>query len=113
MTDPDPNVATVRLLTGLTVDELPDTDVAGWLDLNDNSARLAAADALEAFAGTLVDVQSVDLTLTGSRRAATLMARAQRLRDQAATAGEGPDTFAFDVVYPAGSRPELTERECW
>lgn len=109
-TDP---TAEVRLLTGLTADELADADIDTWLAINGDSTRLAAADALEAFAGTLVDIQSVDLTLTGSRRATTLLARAAQLREQATAMGEGPDEFAFDVVYPTRRRPELTERPAW
>lgn len=103
----------VRLLTGLTPDELADADIDSYLELHNSGVKLAAAEALETFAGTLVDVTSDDITLSGSRRAAVLMARAQRLREQAA-ADDEDDSFAFDVVGGYGCGPaELAERSTW
>lgn len=98
-------VETVRLFTGLTDDELTDDDIASLLELNADDARLAAADALETYAGLLEAVQADDISMDGSKRAAVLMARAARLREQADEAG-----FSFDVVFPRSHRPELTER---
>jgi hypothetical protein len=102
--------AQVRLLTGLTTTELPEGDIVTFLDLNGDAPKLAAADALEAFAGTLatISVTSDDITLDGSKRATVLMQRAARLREQH-HAAVGEDVFFFDVV-DGGCRPELTER---
>lgn len=105
-------INSVRLLTGLTNTELPDDVITDWLTENGNNARLAAADALEVFAGSLTDVQSDDITLSGSKRAATLLTRAARLREQAAEADDF-DGFVFDVVGGSACRPELTERSRW
>lgn len=106
--------AQVRLLTGLTVDELPDTDIDTLLELNGDVVKLAAADALETFAGTLatISAESDDIKVDGSKRATLLMGRAARLREQAATDADDAG-FTFDVI-PAGTcRPELTPRPCW
>jgi len=107
---PDPT-AQVRLLTGLPADELADAQILDWLDFYPDP-RLAAAEALDAYAGTLLDVTSDDITLAGSKRATTLMSRAARLREQVATeaaqAAED-DGFVFDIVDGNTARPELTE----
>ena len=102
----------VRTLTGLTAAEMPELTITSLLELNDDSVRLAAADALETYAGTLITaVQSDDISLDGSKRATVLMARAARLRElAAAAAAETDDGFSFDVVFPTSYRPELTER---
>jgi hypothetical protein len=99
------------LLTRLTDSDLSDDDIDNWLDLTGDVPRLAAAEALEAFASTLTSVTSDDITLDGSKRAALLMARAKSLRTQqdAADAAED-DGFFFDVAFPTSYRPELTER---
>lgn len=101
----------VRLLSGLTAGELPDPTVEAFLAMNDDVVRLAAADALEAFAGTLstISVASDDITLDGSKRATLLMLRAARLREQHMTL-VGDDAFFFEVVGGESCRPELTER---
>ncbi|HEY1180255.1 MAG TPA: hypothetical protein VGF17_29205, partial [Phytomonospora sp.] len=107
------DIATARLLTGLTTGEVSDTDLGAFIDLYAGGVRLAAAEALDVFASTLVDVASDDITLSGSRRASVLVARAQQLREQAAADDEN-DTFGFDVVGGYGCEPpELTERSCW
>jgi hypothetical protein len=104
------NRATVRLIAGLTSTELTDDNIDALLELNDGFVRLAASDALETYAGSLITaVQSDDISLDGSKRASVLMARAARLRQQAsAEADDG--AFAFDVVFDNQQRPELTER---
>jgi hypothetical protein len=101
--------AVVRLLTGLDSSELTDEQILDWLEFAGDEPRLAAAEALEAFATTLLDVASDDITLNGSRRAPILMARAARRRETGAEA-EADDGFYFDVVGGTGCRPELTER---
>jgi hypothetical protein len=101
--------AQVRLLTRLTAAELPDTDIEALLELNGGTVKLAAADALEAFAGTLATVESDDMRVDDTRRAATLMARAQRLREQAHADAEDAG-FSFDVVFPGtATTAELAE----
>jgi hypothetical protein len=104
----------VRLLTGLTVGELTDENIASLLELNGDVVKLAAADALETLAGTLatISAESDDIKIDGSKRAGVLMARAARLREQAAAAGDDGD-FAFDIVGGVECRPELTPRVCW
>lgn len=104
MTDID----TVRLLTGLLAGDLPDASITQLLALNDGSVRLSAADALETVASQLTSVESDDISIDGSKRATILMARAARLRDQAAEeAGDGG--FFFGIVDQANCHPELTE----
>ena len=111
MTQPNPNLAAVRRMTRLTTTELSEDDAAGYLADNADSPRLAAADALEAFASTLLDVANAEgLTVSGSKRASTLMARAARLREQAAAETDDDEDFFFDVVPTTTRRGELTER---
>lgn len=100
---------TVRLLTGLTLDELSATDIESFLELTGDDPKLAAAEALEVFAGTLatISVTSDDISLDGSKRATLLMQRAARLREQA-----DADGFFFDTVFDGCSAAELTERGC-
>ena len=104
----------VRILSGLTVEELPDLTLESLLELNAEAPKLAAADALEIVASqlTTVTVASDDISLDGSKRANALLARAARLREQheANLAGEG---FFFEVVDTGSTRPELTERPAW
>lgn len=102
-------VEQVRLLTRLTDVELTDVEIDVLLELNDDFVKLAAADALESYASTLTSVTSDDISIDGSKRAAVLMARAARLRDQAQAAADD-EGFAFDVVGGVSARPELTER---
>lgn len=99
----------VRLYTGLTADDLPEDQILQWLELNDDDPRLAAADALETYAGTLttITVTSDDISLDGAKRATALLNLAARLRDRA-----GADAFTFDVVGGEACRPELTEWGC-
>jgi hypothetical protein len=101
----------VRLLTGLPAGELTDADIATLLEVNGDSVKLAAAQALETVAGGLLDVASDDITLSGSKRAAVLMSRAARLREQAAAdEAAADDGFYFDTAGGSVCRPELTER---
>jgi nitrous oxidase accessory protein NosD len=105
----------VRTLTGLDATELTDDNIAALLEVNGGIVKLAAAGALEVLAGQLITaVQSDDISLDGSKRAAVLMARAGRLREQAAAeAADGDDGFFFDIVTPGTAQPELTERGWW
>lgn len=113
MTEPNP-LAAVRVLSGLTVGDISDDDLAALLDANDNFPRLAAADALEVFASTLTSVQSDDISIDGSKRASVLMARSARLRAQAAQeSADSDDGFYFAVAGGVDTRPELTERGSW
>lgn len=101
----------VRLLTRLSTDELSDADIDKWLELTSNAPRLAAAEALEALASTLMSVTSDDITLDGTKRATQLTARANSLRaQQAAEDADADGGFFFDVAYPTSYKPELTER---
>ena len=105
--------ALVRTLTGLDADEITDQQIVDLLEINDDTVKLAAADALERVAGQLEDVESDDIKLTSTRRTAVLMARAARLREQAA-ADDEDDGFFFDVVPTTPARRgELTERSRW
>lgn len=98
----------VRLLTGLTADELTDGDIATLLEVNGDVPKLAAADALEVRASQLRSAQSDDISIDGSKRAGVLMARAARLREQAAAdAAAADDGFYFDVADNTSCRPEL------
>lgn len=102
----------VRLLTGLTEAELTSGDIDTLLEMNADSVKLAAADALEVFAGTLTAITSDDISLDGSKRAKVLMDRAVTLRYQGVDVA-AEEEFAFDVVGGQSARPELTERGCW
>jgi hypothetical protein len=102
----------VRLLTGLTAGEVSDALVDQWLAFNNGAVRLAAADALEAYASTLGYVASDDVTVDGSKRAAVLLKRAETLRAQHEATDDGAGFF-FDVVFDRSCRPELTEPEVW
>jgi hypothetical protein len=106
---------TVRALTGLSTAELDDAQIDVFLEVNAayvGSTKLAAADALEVYAGQLTAVQSDDISIDGSKRAAVLMARAARLREQALAEADDAG-FTFEIVPSGYCRPELTERPCW
>jgi hypothetical protein len=94
---------------------LDTAQVTGYLALNGGDVRLAAADALDAIASSeaLVSkaIKTQNLTTDGSKTAAALREHATRLRQQAADASD--DDFAFDVVYPASRRPELSGYQVW
>jgi hypothetical protein len=104
----------VRLLTRLTDTELSDDQILDWLEFTGDVPRLAAAEALESYASSLMSVTSDDITLDGSKRATQLMARANSLRAQQATAdADDEGGFFFDVAFPTSYRPELTDRGQW
>lgn len=100
----------VRLLTGLTTGELSDDLIDSWLAFNDQAVRLAAADALDAYASTLTAVSSDDVSVDGTKRAAVLVKRAGQLRAQHEATDDGTGFF-FDVVFDPACQPELTEPE--
>jgi hypothetical protein len=94
---------------------LEDDQVLGFLAMNGDSVRLAAADALDAIASseTLVSkaIRTQDLATDGPKVATDLRSHATRLRTLAA-ADDGDSVF--DVVYPAPSlRPAQLEQEVW
>jgi hypothetical protein len=76
------DLARVRLLTGATTADVDDDGVQAFLDQENGAVKLAAADVLELMAGQLTDVESDDIKLSGSKQAATLLARAKSLREQ-------------------------------
>lgn len=109
-------IGQVRLLiadTSETAPILTDSQISGYLSLNADSVRRAAADALDAIASseTLVSkvIKTQDLSTNGPAVAADLRAHADRLRQIAADT----DDFAFAIVYPTTTYPELVEREVW
>jgi hypothetical protein len=94
---------------------LDDDQVDGFLAMNSDSVRLAAADALDAIASseTLVSkkIRTQDLATDGPAVAADLRAHATRLRD---TAVQADGDELFDVVYPTPTlRPAQLEQEVW
>lgn len=98
---------------------LTDQHLTGYLSLNDQDVRRAAADALDAIATSeaLVGkvITSQNLTTDAAKLADTLRKHADRLRAQADRADEDADDFAFDVVdtLPPRRRPEHTNPEVW
>lgn len=114
--DYDAPTGQVRLLIS-DVDEanllLPDEAINGFLGLNDDNVRRAAADALDAIASSEVlvskKITTQDLATDGPAVAAELRARAAQLR---ARADELDSMDVFDVI-PTGRcpvRPEHTGR---
>jgi hypothetical protein len=108
-------IGQVRLLTSdLTEGDflLEDDVITGYLALNSDNVRRAAADALDAIASseTLVSkaIRTQDLATDGAKVADSLRKHAATLRAQADDADD--DGFVFEIVPPAtGCRPELTE----
>ena len=106
------NIDTVRVL-------IPDLDSSDYmftneqlqslLDLYNNSARLAAASAIDAVAAnealTYKYVKTDDLTVDGSKGVAALQARARGLRDEEL----GLVNDEFQVVYPLGRGRDSVE----
>lgn len=91
---------------------LSDEEVAGFLALEGDSVKLAAAQALDVIASdealTSKVIRTQDLSTDGSKTAAALREHAARLRAQAEDADEG----FFQIVPMSGPTafPELTER---
>jgi hypothetical protein len=98
---------TVRALADVNDTTWPDPAVQALLDAETGAVRLAAADLLEVLAGRLTDVESDEIKLTGSRQAATLLARAKNLREQHYQQAGGD--FFFDTV-PAEPCTPLVDR---
>lgn len=103
MTSPDPNIATVRLLTGASTTDAADTDIANLLALEGAAVKLAAADLLELMAGRLLTVKADDISVDGSKQAAALQTRADRLRTEHYEHG---DDYFFDTAQ-TGSDPRM------
>lgn len=106
-------IGQVRLIIA-DVDEdeliLDDAMIQGYLTLNGDNVRRAAADALDAIASSEALVSKVirtqDLATDGAKVADALRKHADRLRAQA---DADDDDFAFEIVPPAtGCRPEHT-----
>jgi hypothetical protein len=105
------DVDAIRTLTGLDTTALTDQAALDLLNLNDGALRLAAADALEVHASRLESMSSDDVSVDGSKRAAVLLKRADRLRELHEASDDG--VFFFDGVFDGRGRPELTPRECF
>jgi hypothetical protein len=105
----------VRLLIG-DVDEtallLTDGMVEGFLSMQGDDVRLAAASALDAIASSEVlvskKIRTQDLSTDGPAVAAELRAQAANLRDQVDSDGQGDIFDIADTIAPC-TRPELTE----
>lgn len=111
----------VRLLIAdVSTDEtkrlLGDTEITGYLAMNDGHIKRAAADALDAIADSEALVSKVirtqDLQTDGAKVADALRKHADRLRAQADAADDADDDGLFDIVdtIQPRCRPELTER---
>lgn len=105
------DVDTVRLLTGATLTDIDDVQLAHLLEVHGGAVKLAAADLLEVIASRLESMSSDDVSVDGSKRAAVLMKRAQTLREQHEATDGG--VFFFDVMFDGGGWPELAPRECY
>ena len=108
-------VGQVRLLTADVTEGdflLEDDVITGYLSLNGDNVRRAAADALDAIASseTLVSkaIRTQDLATDGAKVADSLRKHAAVLRAQADDADDAADDGFFDVVdtLPADTRPE-------
>lgn len=102
----------IRLLIADVDDDplIDDEQLAGYLALNDDSVRRAAADALDAIADseTLVSkkIRTQDLQTDGPATATSLRAHAARLRAQA----DADESFVEIIDFAPSACPELTER---
>ncbi|MBO0826213.1 MAG: hypothetical protein J2P24_00385 [Streptosporangiales bacterium] len=95
--DPTTAAGRVRLLTNDVDPAAPvftDAEIEAFLDLTGQSVFLAAAQALDTVASNEVLVGKVirtqDLSTNGAQVSAELRARAQSLRDQAASGDDDP-----------------------
>lgn len=113
----DPTQQVRLLLADVSTDPakqiLTDSQIGGYLALNDGNVRRAAADALDAIATseTLVSkvIRTQDLATNGPAVADSLRKQAAQLR-QLADDAEGEDLFDVVDTLPDCTRPELTER---
>lgn len=104
-TDPTTNIGVVRLLI-TDVDPgdplFTDAQITGFLTLEGDNIRLAAAQALDTMARSEVLISKVirtqDLQTDGSKVAAELRASAASLREQAAERNNDGTATAFEVV---------------
>lgn len=112
-------ITQVRLIIGDpagATELLDDAAIAGLLELNTDSVRLAAADALEAIAASEVLVSKKIRTQTLSTDGPAVSAELRALADrQRQLAGDIDGEGLFDIVdtLPGCRRPELTEYEVW
>jgi hypothetical protein len=114
-------VGQVRLLINDTAIETPvfhDAEISGFLALEGDVVKQAAALAVETIAGdealTSKVIRTQDLSTDGAKLATALLAQAKAWRDQAADEADG----YFELVDVNGScyswGPELTEHPiCW
>lgn len=110
------DVGKVRLLISDRDSEYPifsDEDIEAFLDMNSDSVRRAAAEALDAMASNEAFVQKritlLDLTTDGPATAAALRAGANKLRELADLEDESDDDGAFD--YAEMTVNDFTTRE--
>jgi hypothetical protein len=82
VTSPDPNITTVRALTGASTSDIDDAGITALLAEENGAPKLAAALVLELMAGRLQAVTSDDITVDGTKQAQVLMNRAAQLRAQ-------------------------------
>lgn len=91
---------------------LTDDHIAGYLALNGDNVRRAAADALDAIASseTLVSkvIRTQDLATDGTKVAADLRAHADRLRTLS-----DEDDADVSVTWPCGGRLAGVPYEVW
>ncbi len=107
----------VRLLINDTTEDpvFEDTDIAAFLELEDDSVKRAAAQALDTIADdealTSKAIRTQDLATDGPKVAAALRVRAAALRAQADKADDDADEGYFSLVPMVGGQhaPELTE----
>jgi len=90
-----------------------DVEIQAFLDLNDQTVRRAAAEALETIASdqamTLKVIRLLDLSTDGRAVSQALLERAARLREAADQAEEGEEGGLFD--YAEMVTGAFTERE--
>jgi len=90
-----------------------DVEIQAFLDLNDQTVRRAAAEALETIASdqamTLKVIRLLDLSTDGRAVSQALLERAVRLREAADQAEEGEEGGLFD--YAEMVTGAFTERE--
>lgn len=101
--DPSTDAGRVRLLIGDTDDTqqtFTDAEITNFLDMEGDSVKLAAAQAMDTIADNEVLVAKVirttDTATDGAKVADSLRKRAQSLREQAAE--EGDYGHAFEIV---------------
>lgn len=95
---------------------LGDDEIDGFLALNDDNIRLAAADALRAIATSEALISKVirtqDKSTDGAKLAEALLKLADKYEQQGRETADD-DAGAFDIVPVRTIPPELTEHQAW